>query len=154
MKKILFFAMAVMAVAACTSKTEDAQLKEKVESYAVVEVSSPLYDALSENDKKIVSLFRQAGQVLYHALGLAEGVLLQKLCRFGIVFLFADDLFHWKIPFKVGISLYFGKCDKNRRIQRQTQNVCTVCAEEGFLGHNSGYTARNFNIAIVIHTHI
>ena len=64
MKKILFFAMAVMAVAACTSKSEDAQLKEKVESYAVVEVSSPLYDALSENDKKIVDLFRQAGEIM------------------------------------------------------------------------------------------
>ena len=30
----------------------------------MVEVSSPLYDALSENDKKIVSLFRQAGEIM------------------------------------------------------------------------------------------
>ena len=64
MKKILFFAMAFIAVTACTGKSGDAQLKEKVESYAVVEVSSPLYDALSENDKKIVALFRQAGEIM------------------------------------------------------------------------------------------
>ena len=63
MKKIIFMAMAVMAAAACTGKADDA-LKEKVESYAVVEVSSPLYDALSENDKKIVDLFRQAGEIM------------------------------------------------------------------------------------------
>ena len=55
--------MAILAAAACTDKTENA-LKEKVESYAVVEVSSPLYDALSENDKKIVNLFRQAGEIM------------------------------------------------------------------------------------------
>ena len=55
--------MAIFAAAACTDKTENA-LKEKVESYAVVEVSSPLYDALSENDKKIVDLFRQAGEIM------------------------------------------------------------------------------------------
>ena len=63
MKKILFYAMAIFAASACTDNSENA-LKEKVESYAVVEVSSPLYDALSENDKKIVSLFRQAGEIM------------------------------------------------------------------------------------------
>ena len=63
MKKILFLAMAIFAAAACADKSEQA-LKEKVESYAVVEVKSPLYDALSENDKKIVDLFRQAGEIM------------------------------------------------------------------------------------------
>ena len=63
MKKNLLFAMAIFAAAACTDKTENA-LKEKVESYAVVEVSSPLYDALSENDKKIVGLFREAAEIM------------------------------------------------------------------------------------------
>ncbi len=63
MKKILFVAMAIFAAAACADKSEQA-LKEKVESYAVVEVKSPLYDALSENDKKIVDLFRQAGEIM------------------------------------------------------------------------------------------
>ena len=56
-------AAAAIAVAACAQK-ENTELKEKVESYAVVEVSSPLYDALSENDKKIVGLFRQAAEIM------------------------------------------------------------------------------------------
>ena len=56
-------AAAAIAVAACAQK-ENTDLKEKVESYAVVEVSSPLYDALSENDKKIVGLFRQAAEIM------------------------------------------------------------------------------------------
>ena len=53
MKKLLFMAMAVLSMAACSNNTDEV-LKEKVESYAVVKVDSPLYDALSENDKKIV----------------------------------------------------------------------------------------------------
>ena len=61
MKKLYIIAAAAIAVAACApEKTVNTELKEKVESYAVVEVKSPLYDALSENDKKIVGLFRQA----------------------------------------------------------------------------------------------
>ena len=56
-------AAAAIAVAAC-GQTKESDLKEKVESYAVVEVSSPLYDALSENDKKIVGLFRQAAEII------------------------------------------------------------------------------------------
>ena len=63
MKKVLFFAMAIIAAAACADKADNA-LKEKVESYAVVEVKSPLYDALSDNDKKIVGLFREAGEII------------------------------------------------------------------------------------------
>ena len=63
MKKILFFAMAIMAMTACCNECEK-QLQEKVESYAVVEVTSPLYDALSENDKKIVGLFREAADIM------------------------------------------------------------------------------------------
>ena len=55
--------MAILAVASCADNSEKV-LKEKVESYAVVEVSSPLYDALSENDKHIVGLFRQAGKIM------------------------------------------------------------------------------------------
>ena len=63
MKKIFLMAAAAIAVAAC-GQTQESDLKEKVESYAVVEVSSPLYDALSENDKKIVGLFRQAAEIM------------------------------------------------------------------------------------------
>jgi len=55
--------MAISVAAACTDKSDNA-LKEKVESYAVVEVSSPLYDALSENDKKIVAIFREAADIM------------------------------------------------------------------------------------------
>lgn len=62
MKKMIFAATAALAVASCGGT--DNGLKEKVESYAVVEVSSPLYDALSENDKKIIGLFRQAGEIM------------------------------------------------------------------------------------------
>ena len=62
MRKVLFSVTAAIAMTACNNA--DVALKEKVESYAVVEVSSPLYDALSENDKKIVDLFRQAGEIM------------------------------------------------------------------------------------------
>ena len=55
--------MAITAMTACCSECEK-QLQEKVESYAMVEVSSPLYDALSENDKKIVGLFREAADIM------------------------------------------------------------------------------------------
>ena len=55
--------MAALAMGACANKADEA-LKEKVESYAVVEVKSPLYDALSENDKQIVGLFRQAAEIM------------------------------------------------------------------------------------------
>ena len=62
MKKLYILAAAAIAVAACAQKNDT--LKAKVDSYAVVEVTSPLYDALSENDKKIVSLFREAGEII------------------------------------------------------------------------------------------
>ena len=55
--------MAALAMSACANKADEA-LKEKVDSYAVVEVKSPLYDALSENDKKIIDLFRQAAEIM------------------------------------------------------------------------------------------
>ena len=63
MNKLYILAAAAIAVAACADKN-DAALKEKVESYAVVEVTSPLYDALSENDKKIVAIFREAADIM------------------------------------------------------------------------------------------
>ena len=63
MKKLYIIAATALAVAACGQKNES-DLKAKVESYAVVEVKSPLYDALSENDKKIVGLFREAAEIM------------------------------------------------------------------------------------------
>ena len=63
MKKLHIIAATAFAVAACV-QSEDTALKAKVESYAVVEVKSPLYDALSDNDKKIVGLFREAADII------------------------------------------------------------------------------------------
>ena len=54
--------MAAIAMTAC--RNNDSELQTKVDSYAVVEVKSPLYDALSDNDKKIVSLFREAADIM------------------------------------------------------------------------------------------
>ncbi len=64
MKKILLTAAAAMAMVACGNKTQTSPLAEKVNSYAVVEVKSPLYDQLSDNDKQILKLFRQAGEIM------------------------------------------------------------------------------------------
>ena len=65
MRKLFILAAAAIAVAACApKKAVNTELKEKVESYAVVEVKSPLYDALSDNDKKIVALFREAADIM------------------------------------------------------------------------------------------
>ena len=63
MKKLYIIAATALAVAAC-GQNKESDLNEKVESYAVVEVKSPLYDALSENDKKIVGLFREAAEIM------------------------------------------------------------------------------------------
>lgn len=63
MKKSYIIAATALAVAACV-QNENTALKEMVESYAVVEVTSPLYDALDENDRKIVGLFRQAAEIM------------------------------------------------------------------------------------------
>ena len=62
MKKLYILAAAAIAVAACAQNNDT--LKSKVDSYAVVEVKSPLYDALSENDKKIVALFREVADIM------------------------------------------------------------------------------------------
>ena len=63
MKKVFILISIILMSASCATRSEN-ELKAKVESYAVVEVSSPLYDALSENDKKIVALFREAADIM------------------------------------------------------------------------------------------
>lgn len=63
MRKIIF-AAAVAAAAVSCGRQEDNGLKEKVESYAPVTLASPLYDELSANEKQIISLFRQAGEIM------------------------------------------------------------------------------------------
>ena len=63
MKKAFILISIILMSASCATRSEN-ELKAKVESYAVVKVSSPLYDALSENDKKIVALFREAADIM------------------------------------------------------------------------------------------
>ena len=63
MKKAFILISIILMSASCATRSEN-ELKAKVESYAVVEVTSPLYDALSENDKKIVALFREAADIM------------------------------------------------------------------------------------------
>lgn len=62
MKKIILAAAVVTAAVSCGGR--DSAIGEKVASYAPVTLDSPLYEALSDNDKKIVSLFRQAGEIM------------------------------------------------------------------------------------------
>ena len=64
MNRLYILAATAIAVAACVQENQCSELKEKVESYAVVEVKSPLYDALNENDKRIVALFREAADIM------------------------------------------------------------------------------------------
>ena len=64
MNRLYILAATAIAVAACVQENQCSELKEKVESYAVVEVKSPLYDALNENDKRIVALFREAAEIM------------------------------------------------------------------------------------------
>ncbi|MBE6251413.1 MAG: Zn-dependent hydrolase [Bacteroidales bacterium] len=63
MKQTLLIIMTAIGITACATKSDES-LKEKVESYAVVEVTSPLYDALSDNDKKIVAIFREVADIM------------------------------------------------------------------------------------------
>ena len=63
MKKAFILISIILMSASCATRSEN-ELKAKVESYAVVKVSSPLYDALSVNDKKIVALFREAADIM------------------------------------------------------------------------------------------
>lgn len=63
MKRILIMVASVLVLASCANEAEKA-LQQKVESFAVVEVTSPLYDALSETDKEIVALFREAADIM------------------------------------------------------------------------------------------
>ena len=51
------------AVVACRSDA-DSNLQAKVDEYAVVEVSSPLLETLSDKDMQVLNLFRSAGRVI------------------------------------------------------------------------------------------
>ncbi|MDE5889728.1 MAG: Zn-dependent hydrolase, partial [Bacteroidales bacterium] len=62
MKRIVFMAMALSMLAGCRS-TESA-VQKKVEEYATFEVSSPLMDNLSDKDRQVLNLFRQAAYII------------------------------------------------------------------------------------------
>ncbi len=54
----------LVGVMACNEPKVDMAIQNKVDEYAVVEVKSSLYDALSENDKKIVELLRKSADIV------------------------------------------------------------------------------------------
>ena len=54
--------MSAALFAGCADK--GGQLQNKVDEYAVVEVNSPLMDKLSDKDKQVLNLFRQAGSII------------------------------------------------------------------------------------------
>ncbi len=55
-------ALSLGIFASCNTSTSEMQ--SKVDEYAVVEVSSPLMETLSDKDKQVINLFRQAGQII------------------------------------------------------------------------------------------
>ena len=56
-------AAGMAAVVACKSNA-DSNLQAKVDEYAVVEVSSPLLETLSDKDMQVLNLFRSAGRIM------------------------------------------------------------------------------------------
>lgn len=51
-----------LALISCTG-VEKTDIQSKVDEYAVVEVKSPLMDGLSDKDRQVLNLFREAGKV-------------------------------------------------------------------------------------------
>ena len=62
MKKTLFFIAMGAILFGCREPRAD--IRKKVDEYAVVKVSSPLITGLSDKDKQVLNLFRQAGQLI------------------------------------------------------------------------------------------
>lgn len=56
-------ALAAMAAVSC-SENRDSGLQSKVDEYAVVEVTSPMIETLSDKDMQVLNLFRSAGRVI------------------------------------------------------------------------------------------
>ena len=64
MKNMLFFpAVAFAAAAVSCSEGGHVDLQQKVDEYAVVKLSSPLMETLSDKDKQVLNLFRAAAVV-------------------------------------------------------------------------------------------
>ena len=54
----------LLAAAVTGCQEPKADIQKKVDEYAVVKVSSPLMDNLSDKDRQVLNLFRQAGKVI------------------------------------------------------------------------------------------
>ena len=61
---LLCCTVASAAMAVSCSQTGETDLQKKVDEYAVVEVSSPLMENLSDKDMQVINLFRSAGRVI------------------------------------------------------------------------------------------
>ena len=62
MKKLILTVLAMSLLISC--KDQKSPIQEKVDEYAIFEVSSPLMDKLSDKDKQVLNLFRQAGNII------------------------------------------------------------------------------------------
>ena len=63
MKKIIMAAAFGSAVFVACSQQNEMDIQKKVDEYAVVEVKSPLMEGLSDKDKQVLNLFREAGKI-------------------------------------------------------------------------------------------
>ena len=61
---LVFSAMAGIAAAVSCSKKNSVDLQQKVDEYAVVELTSPLLETLSDKDRQVLNLFRSAATVI------------------------------------------------------------------------------------------
>ena len=64
MKKIILTLAGAAALAASCQTQEDAVMQAKVDEYATFEVKSTLIDALSDKDRQVLNLLREAGKVI------------------------------------------------------------------------------------------
>ncbi len=64
MKKIITIIGAAAVLAAACSHTQENDMQAKVDEYAIFEVKSPLMDELSDKDKQVLNLFREAGKIM------------------------------------------------------------------------------------------
>ena len=64
MKKIILTLAGAAALAASCQTQEDAYMQAKVDEYATFEVKSPLINELSDKDRQVLNLLREAGKVI------------------------------------------------------------------------------------------
>ena len=64
MKNIIMAMGALTAIAASCTQNPARDLQARVDEYATVEVKSPLIESLSDKDKQVLNLLREAGKVM------------------------------------------------------------------------------------------